>query len=196
MGGNVVIFGPSGLVGGAALRHFDALPDWNVTALSRRPPAFQHGANFIPLDLMNRNACEDVLRQLSGTTHIIYTSLYEQQDVIRGWRAQEQMETNTTMLRNALEPLDAAAGNLSHISLFQGTKAYGAHLRPPPVPARERWERNDHQNFYWYQEDFGDSEDGVLKFVARFSSSDDRAFLRAEGVRIEYLEYDWRLNSQ
>ena len=49
---------------------------------------------------------------------------------------------------------------------------------------------------YWYQEDFGDSEDGVLKFVARFSSSDDREFLRAEGVRIEYLEYDWRLNSQ
>ena len=154
MSGSIVIFGPSGLVGGAALRHFDALPDWEVTALSRRPPAFDHGARFIPLDLMDRTTCEDVLRQLSDTTHIIYTALYEQQDVIRGWRAQEQMETNAAMLRNALEPLDAVAKGLCHISLFQGTKAYGAHLRPPPVPARERWERNDHQNFYWYQEDF------------------------------------------
>ena len=98
MSGSIVIFGPSGLVGGAALRHFDALPDWNVTALSRRPPAFDHGARFIPLDLMDRTTCEDVLRQLPDTTHIIYTALYEQQDVIRGWRAQEQMETNAAML--------------------------------------------------------------------------------------------------
>ncbi|MDP6874723.1 MAG: SDR family oxidoreductase [Alphaproteobacteria bacterium] len=154
MSGHMVIFGPSGLVGGAALRHFDALPDWKVTALSRRPPPFEHGARFIPLDLMDREACESVLGELSDTTHIIYTALYEEEDVIRGWRAKAQMETNATMLKNALQPIDAAARDLAHISLFQGTKAYGAHLRPPPVPARERWARNDHENFYWYQEDF------------------------------------------
>ena len=154
MGGKIVIFGPSGLVGGAALRHFDALPDWNVVALSRRPPAFDHGARFIPLDLMDRAACERVLGELADTTHVIYTALYEEDDVIRGWRAKAQMQTNLTMLQNALQPIDAAAANLRHISLFQGTKAYGAHLRPPPVPARERWARHDHENFYWYQEDF------------------------------------------
>ena len=154
MGGNVVIFGPSGLVGGAALRHFDALSDWDVTALSRRPPPFEHGARYLPLDLTDRAACEETLGALGDTTHIVYTALYEQEDVIRGWRAREQMETNAAMLRNALEPLDAVSGNLAHVSLFQGTKAYGAHLRPPPVPARERWDRNDHENFYWYQEDF------------------------------------------
>ena len=136
MSGNIVIFGPSGLVGGTALRHFDALPDWNVTALSRRPPPFEHGARFIPLDLMDRDACESVLGELSDTTHIIYTALYEEEDVIRGWRAKAQMQTNAAMLKNALQPIDAAARNLAHISLFQGTKAYGAHLRPPPVPAR------------------------------------------------------------
>ncbi|MDA1100601.1 MAG: SDR family oxidoreductase [Proteobacteria bacterium] len=154
MGGNLVIFGPSGLVGGAALRHFAALPDWNVVALSRRPPAFAHGGRFIALDLTDRDACAQVLGALADTTHIIYTALYEQEDVIRGWRAKAQMETNLTMLQNALRPIDAAAKNLAHISLFQGTKAYGAHLRPPAVPARERWARNDHENFYWYQEDF------------------------------------------
>lgn len=154
MSGNIVIFGPSGLVGGAALRHFDAQPDWNVTALSRRPPAFEHGGRYIPLDLMDRAGCERILGELTDTTHVIYTALYEEEDVIRGWRAKAQMETNTTMLKNALEPLDRVAKDLSQISLFQGTKAYGAHLRPPPVPARERWARNDHENFYWYQEDF------------------------------------------
>ncbi len=154
MAGNIVIFGPSGLVGGAALRHFDALPDWNVIALSRRPPAFAHGARFIALDLTDRAACERTLDELADTTHIIYTALFEEEDVIRGWRAKAQMETNLAMLQNALRPLDAVAQNLAHLSLFQGTKAYGAHLRPPPVPARERWARNDHENFYWYQEDF------------------------------------------
>ena len=154
MSGNIVIFGPSGLVGGAALRHFDALPGWDVVALSRRPPSFDHGGRYIPLDLTDRAACESVLGELAETTHIVYAALYEQEDVIRGWRAAAQMETNLTMLQNALEPLDAAAKNLRQISLLQGTKAYGAHLRPPPVPARERWARNEHENFYWYQEDF------------------------------------------
>ena len=77
MSGNIVIFGPSGLVGGAALRHFDALPDWNVTALSRRPPAFEHGGRFIPPDLTDRAACEGALGELTDTTPIIYTALYD-----------------------------------------------------------------------------------------------------------------------
>lgn len=33
------------------------------------------------------------------------------------------------------------------------TKAYGVHLRPIRVPARERWPRDPHNNFYWLQED-------------------------------------------
>lgn len=154
MSGNLVIFGPSGLVGGAALRHFDKLTDWKVVALSRRPPAFPHGSRFITLDLTDEVRCQEVLGELTDTTHIIYTALYEEEDVIRGWRAKKQMEINLTMLQNAIKPLDKMAKNLTHISFFQGTKAYGAHLRPPPVPARERWDRNDHENFYWYQEDF------------------------------------------
>ena len=45
------------------------------------------------------------------------------------------------------------APNLTHISLLQGTKAYGIHVEPMKAPARESWPRHQHENFYWYQED-------------------------------------------
>jgi hypothetical protein len=34
--------------------------------------------------------------------------------------------------------LEAATKNLQHVTLLQGTKAYGAHVGPIPIPARER----------------------------------------------------------
>jgi len=58
------------------------------------------------------------------------------------------------MLKNCLEPLEAAGNPLEHVSLLQGTKAYGIHLHPMPVPARERNPRDPHANFYWLQEDY------------------------------------------
>ena len=59
------------------------------------------------------------------------------------------------MLRNLLEPLIAAAPDLRHVTLLQGTKAYGVHVRPMQVPAREgRSEMREQPNFYWAQEDY------------------------------------------
>jgi nucleoside-diphosphate-sugar epimerase len=58
------------------------------------------------------------------------------------------------MLQNVMEPLTKASGGLRHVSLLQGTKAYGAHIHPIPIPARERFPRDDHPNFYWLQEDY------------------------------------------
>ena len=34
----ILVAGASGIAGTAAVRHFAALPDWEVIALSRRPP--------------------------------------------------------------------------------------------------------------------------------------------------------------
>jgi nucleoside-diphosphate-sugar epimerase len=52
----------------------------------------------------------------------------------------------------ALEP---AAPALRHVALLQGTKAYGSHVRPLKVPAREgRSEMYEQPNFYWAQENF------------------------------------------
>lgn len=48
----------------------------------------------------------------------------------------------------------------------------------------------------WYIEDFGDSEAGVKKFIQRFADLEVRRFLAANDVRVRFLDYDWRLNSQ
>ena len=65
------------------------------------------------------------------------------------------METNLAMLRNLMEPLARSARRLEHVTLLQGTKAYGAHVRSGlPIPARERAPRDPHANFYWLQEDY------------------------------------------
>ena len=50
-------------------------------------------------------------------------------------------------------PLEKAAPGLRHVALLQGTKAYGVHVRPLTVPAREnRSEMHEQPNFYWNQE--------------------------------------------
>jgi nucleoside-diphosphate-sugar epimerase len=66
----------------------------------------------------------------------------------------DQMETNLQMLMNTIEPLSTGTNDLEHVSILQGTKAYGLHLHPIPIPARERAPRDHHENFYWLQEDY------------------------------------------
>jgi len=150
----ILIAGASGLVGYAAVRHFASLPDWDVVAISRRIPTGVQGAEFISIDLTETITCKEVFGRMTDVTHLAYAALYEKADLIKGWRDREQMETNLAMLRNLFEPLEAAATNLRHVSLLQGTKAYGAHLGPIAIPGRERSPRHEHENFYWLQEDY------------------------------------------
>jgi hypothetical protein len=58
------------------------------------------------------------------------------------------------MLRNVIEPLVSGKSALTHVSILQGTKAYGVHLHPIPIPARESDPRDDHPNFFLDQEDY------------------------------------------
>lgn len=150
----VLIAGALGLLGRAAVEHFESLGDWEVIGVSRRAPNFQTRARFLSLDLTDRAACEAAARDLKGVTHVVYAALYEKPDLIAGWRDKEQMAVNLAMLQNLLEPLEAAAPGLRHISLLQGAKAYGVHIAPAPVPTKERWPRHQHENFYWLQEDW------------------------------------------
>ena len=152
----VLVVGASGVIGQAALRHFSRLPDWDAVGVARRPPVDVHGAEILALDLTDRSACEAALGQRSDITHVVYAAVYEKPGgLVGGWSDREQMQTNLAMLKNVVEPLEGAGGNLQHIMMMQGGKAYGIHLDPHiRVPAKERWPRHPHENFYWLQEDF------------------------------------------
>ncbi|HXW83321.1 MAG TPA: SDR family oxidoreductase [Candidatus Binataceae bacterium] len=150
----VLIAGASGLVGFGAVRHFAKLPDWDVVAVSRRLPAGVEGPTLISVDLKDARQCAQVFGRMGDVTHLIYAALTEKPGLIEGWFDREQMQLNLKMLRNLFEPLAAAARGLQHVTLLQGTKAYGAHLGPIPIPARERAPRHPHENFYWLQEDY------------------------------------------
>ena len=150
----VLIAGASGLVGAAAVDAF--LEDgWDVVAISRRKPEifsdrpFQH----LPVDLQDELACKSVLSDIRDVSHVVYAAVFEKPGLIAGWTERDQMQTNLAMLQHFVEPLanDAA---LEHVTLLQGTKAYGIHLHPMPIPARERHTRDQHENFYWLQEDY------------------------------------------
>lgn len=147
----VLIAGATGLVGYAALKHFG----FRAIAVSRRVPADLHGARHMALDLTDADACRAAAASWRHVTHLVYAALYELPGLVDGWRDDAQIRVNDAMLRNLLQPLIAAAPDLRHITLLQGTKAYGVHVRPMKVPAREgRSEMREQPNFYWAQEDY------------------------------------------
>ena len=149
----VVVAGATGLVGYAALKLFGRRPDVEVVALSRRRPDETFGARWLPLDLTDAAACAAFARAHEDVTHLVYAALYERPGLVAGWREEEQIRTNDLMLRNLLGPIETTARALRHVALLQGTKAYGVHVRPLVVPAREnRSEMHEQPNFYWNQE--------------------------------------------
>ena len=147
----VLIAGASGIVGRAAFDLFAGSPGWEAVGVSRRAPDLDVGTHF-PLDLLDREACLRTLSATSGFTHVVYAALQEKPGLVEGWFDTELMETNRRMLENLLDGV-SAGGSLEHVSLLQGTKAYGAHLGRMRVPGREREARHAHENFYWLQED-------------------------------------------
>ncbi|WP_439546226.1 NAD-dependent epimerase/dehydratase family protein [Sandarakinorhabdus sp.] len=154
-GQTVLIIGASGVIGEAAVERF-AADGYHVLAVSRRAPHVPPGTacEHIALDLLDASACQAAAPRFAGVTHVVYAALFEKPGLVAGWTEPDQMDTNLAMMRNLMEPLLASAQGLRHVSAFQGTKAYGAHLHPLSVPARESAPRDPHANFYWLQEDY------------------------------------------
>jgi len=151
----VLIAGASGLVGHAALREFEHDLDWEVVGVSRRAPESPGRATHIPVDLLDKDRCAEVFGQMSDVTHLMYGAVNEDPtNLIVGWRDRERMALNQTMLENLFEPLSSVA-NLEHVSLMQGTKAYGGVAGiEVGYTYRERAPRVEHDNFYFLQEDY------------------------------------------
>ncbi|HYG42621.1 MAG TPA: SDR family oxidoreductase [Bordetella sp.] len=150
----VLITGASGLVGTAAVDSF-LNAGWDVIAVSRRRPEVFSAKLYthLAVDLQDTDACRQAFAALPQVTHVVYAAVFEKPTLISGWQDPEQMSTNLAMIKNVIEPLAQMAG-LQHVTLLQGTKAYGVHLHPIRIPAREREPRDDHPNSYWFQEDY------------------------------------------
>lgn len=129
---------------------------WEVIGVSRRMPALPSGRKieFLSVDLRDKGASRVAFGRLKDITHIAYTAIHEKTDLVAGWSSKDQIETNNLMLHNVVEPIVEAGSGLQHISILQGTKIYGVHLHPIPIPARERDARKDHDNFFFDHEDY------------------------------------------
>jgi nucleoside-diphosphate-sugar epimerase len=156
-GRKVLVAGASGLVGGAAVERFlEAEEAWDAVALSRRRPEIRSDRPYahVPVGLRDRNACASALGQLEGVTHVVYAALYEKPGLVPGWQDPDYLQINTEMLHNLIESLTSSRDTIEHVSILQGTKAYGFHLGPMAIPARERMPRHPRANFYWEHEDY------------------------------------------
>ncbi len=150
----LLIAGASGVIGAGALEHFARLPDWDVIALSRRRPVVARDCGFthVAVDLTDAADCARAVAAMPPVTHLIYAAVAEAPGLVDGWRDTDLMALNGAMFENLLHPL-AASGNLRHVSMLQGAKAYGAHVHPVTTPLREAAPRDCHPNFYWLHED-------------------------------------------
>jgi nucleoside-diphosphate-sugar epimerase len=149
----VLVTGASGLLGVAAIEKF-LNAGWDVVGVSRRKPELPSGRDvpFLSVDLRDQEKARAAFEPLTDVTHIAYTALHEKPELVAGWSSKDQIDTNNAMLRNVVEPIVRAASNFQHVSILQGTKVYGVHLHPIPIPARERDARRDHPNFFFDQE--------------------------------------------
>ena len=148
----VLVVGALGMVGRAAMERFAGRADVQAVGLARRAADFAQAATWLRADLQDADAARAALAPHRDVTHVVYAALHEQPQLVQGWRSADNMALNTRMLANTLAAL--ADAPLQHITLLQGTKAYGVHTgRAMRVPAREQDALRDHVNFYFDQQD-------------------------------------------
>lgn len=152
-GGKVLIVGALGVVGRAAMDVYLEDPDWQVLGLSRRHPEQETRAGWIATDLLDEASLGTALSSHPDITHIVYAALQEEASLVSGWTSDAQIGRNTLMLKNLLDALKTADCRFTHLTLLQGTKAYGVHHGSYRMPARESDPRFIASNFYYDQED-------------------------------------------
>ena len=150
----LLVAGARGIVGRSTVNHFSKLKDWDVVGLSRSKSDFDAEIEWKSVDLQNAEDCKNKLADLKDITHICYSAVFEKDNVTAGWAQADHAEINLKMLRNLVENAERNAPNLAHITLMQGTKAYGGHLGPFKMPARETDPRSMGPNFYYDQMDW------------------------------------------
>lgn len=152
MSGRVLIAGASGVVGRAMCEAF-AAAGWQVVGLSRRGANAGQRQRILTADLLDPESCRRALAEAGPVSHLVYCATYEKPNLVRGWTEQDHSEVNARMLETLMAALLVPGGVLRHVTLLQGTKAYGAAAGFFTVPARESDARYLAPNFYYLQED-------------------------------------------
>ena len=144
--GSVLITGAGGVIGAYAAAEYANRPGWRVRGVSRRRPRtapWEH----LAVDLADPAAARAGLGGLGDVTHLVFAAYTERSN------AREASEANVALLRHGLDGLAAAGAPLEHVTLYQGGKAYGAHMGFFNTPAKETDPRIIQPNFYYDQED-------------------------------------------
>jgi nucleoside-diphosphate-sugar epimerase len=145
---HALVTGALGVIGGAVVDRLVGLPDWTVTSVSRRPDPATRADRHLALDLLDADAvAKAASADVADVTHLVFAAYAESGNAI------EDIEVNVGMLAAALDLLATAGAPLRHVTLYQGGKAYGAHLGVYRTPARETDPRLPIAHFYYAQED-------------------------------------------
>lgn len=78
----VAVAGASGLVGNAAERHFAAEEDYEVVAVSRRPPLGAEGISHIAVGLADSEACAEVFGAMDDVTYLVYAAVEQDRPIL------------------------------------------------------------------------------------------------------------------
>lgn len=126
-----LVVGAQGVIGRNLIDHLATLEEWDIIGLSRRGGDSSGRVGYIAVDLLDKDNSRRQLSALTNVTHIFYAAYQEKPT----WA--ELVPPNLAMLVNVVDAIESVARGLSHISLMQGYKVYGAHLGPFKTPARE-----------------------------------------------------------
>jgi nucleoside-diphosphate-sugar epimerase len=142
-----LVAGANGLIGRHLVGHL-ARRGWEVVALSRKP-ADAPASRRVAVDLADAGDAREKAAALSDVTHVFYCARADHPEGVP-----ESESLNAAMLRNLIEALEPRAPRLAHVHVVHGTKYYGHHLGPCPVPAVEEGPRGKGGTFYFAQQDF------------------------------------------
>ncbi|MBB5634385.1 nucleoside-diphosphate-sugar epimerase [Pedobacter cryoconitis] len=143
-----LVIGANGIIGRHLTGHLMNSGKWNVLASARSGLNYETTADFIALDLEDKEALDLVADQLKAVTHVFFNAYTERKTPY------EQSEANLKILSNLVPLLEKNAPGLQRILFIQGGKAYGAHLGIYKTPAYETDLRSITPNFYYAQEDY------------------------------------------
>lgn len=147
-----VIVGSLGVIGRYIVERLQRDENWLTVGLSRRagPDGPRH--RHIAVDLLDANAAEAKLADLTDVTHIFYAAFQAASGAAAGYAS--NIAPNRDMLANAVSAIARVSKVLRRVVLVTGTKYYGTHLGPFKTPARETDPRHMPPDYYFDQIDW------------------------------------------